>query len=183
MPALAYIQHPPASCFLFFQTEGLSFLFAAAYAAFQRVAVASELVEEELRHNEEFADKCGRFWRLTQQTANRAVEAAYVLLRARGAVSNATDAGAGAGTAAAPSTPLVPRGVVPRALRCVRAESRRNLRDWVVLKDSLRVGSFYGGVFRLLREENERRRRRRNRQRQRQRERRSWRTSYYRGFK
>ena len=118
------------------------------------MAVAAELVEEELRHNEEFAGKCGRFWRLSQQTASRASEAAYVLLRARGAAS--------------PPPPMVPRSVVPPLLRCLEAESRRDLRDWVVLQDSARVAAFYKGVFHLLKEENERRRRLRQQQRQRQ---------------
>ncbi len=131
---------------------GLDAFFSSAYSSFQRVAVALDLVESELRRNGEFAAKFGRFWRLAQQTANRAAEAAFVLLRSRRAQS---------------VPPMVPRSLVPRPLRCVAVESRRNLRDWVVLKDSLRVASFYSGALHLLRRENAARRRSRQRNRQR----------------
>ena len=110
----------------------------SAYAAFQRVAVALEVVTKDLRRNQEFALKYGRFWRLAQQAANRAVEATFVLLRAHGAsMELVTNADA-----------LIRRSSVPPRLRCVRMESRRNIRDWVILRNSLMLADFYHAMLR-----------------------------------
>ena len=109
-----------------------SSLFRAGYAALQRVAIALEQVTSDLRENGEFRQKLGRFWRLGEMTANRAVEAAYVTLRA----SN------GSG-----STPTVPRSVVPERISCLEQESRRDVRDWVILSDSMVIAHFYRRLF------------------------------------
>ena len=68
-------------------------------------------------------------------TANRAVEAAYVTLRA-------SDDGA----EAAVST-TVPRSIVPERMSCLDQESRRNIRDWVILNDSMMIANFYKRLF------------------------------------
>ena len=75
-------------------------LLLSSYSAFQRVAVALELVTRDLRAHQQFATKFGRFWRMAQQAANRAVEAAYVAL----------------GASVGPGR-LVPRAVVPPRMR------------------------------------------------------------------
>ena len=109
----------------------------SAYIAFQRVAVALEVVTRDLRRNEEFAFKYGRFWRLALQAANRAVEATFVLLRAHGAnLEQVTN-----------EATLIRRSSVPARLRCVRMASRRNIRDWVILRNSLTLADFYHGML------------------------------------
>ena len=109
---------------------GLPSLVQAGYAALQRVAVAFEQVTADLRANGEFRQKLGRFWRLGEMTANRAVEAAYVTLRA----SDGAEAAASA---------TVPRSIVPERISCLDQESRRNIRDWVILSDSMVIANFY----------------------------------------
>ena len=110
-----------------------SSLFQAGYAALQRVAIALELVTSDLRVNGEFRQKLGRFWRLGQMTANRAVEAAYVTLRA----CNGSDS----------TPPPVARSIVPERISCLEQESRRNVRDWVILSDSMVIANFYRRLF------------------------------------
>ena len=132
---------------------GLPSLVRAGYAALQRVAVAFELVNADLRANGEYRQKLGRFWRLGEMTANRAVEAAYVTLRA---------ANGGSGEAAA--APTVPRSIVPERISCLDQESRRNVRDWVILSDSMVIANFYRRLFHHAQRrlsQSERRRRRR----------------------
>ena len=68
-------------------------------------------------------------------TANRAVEAAYVTLRA-------SDDGAEAAASA-----TVPRSIVPERMSCLDQESRRNIRDWVILSDSMMIANFYKRLF------------------------------------
>ena len=41
-----------------------------------------------------------------------------------------------------PST-LLKRSLVPQRMRCMRQESRRNIRDWVIMRNSMLVTSFY----------------------------------------
>ena len=115
---------------------GLPSLVQAGYAALQRVAVAFEQVTADLRANGDFRQKLGRFWRLGEMTANRAVEAAYVTLRA-------SDDGAEAAAASA----TVPRSIVPERMSCLDQESRRNIRDWVILSDSMVMANFYKRLF------------------------------------
>ena len=111
-------------------------LLLAGYAAFQRVAIAFEQVTADLRANGEYRQKLGRFWRLGEMTANRAVEAAYVTLRAN--VREAT---------AALEAATVPRSIVPERISCLDQESRRNVRDWVILSDSMVIANFYRRLF------------------------------------
>ena len=114
---------------------GLPSLVQAGYAALQRVAVAFEQVTADLRANGDFRQKLGRFWRLGEMTANRAVEAAYVTLHA-----------SGDGAEAAAST-TVSRSIVPERMSCLDQESRRNIRDWVILSDSMMIANFYKRLF------------------------------------
>lgn len=111
------------------QGQGQHALFLSAYAAFQKLSIALELVTRDLRHNEEYVAKFGRFWRLAQLGANRVVEALYVHLRTRGLEPEAA--------------PLMKRSLVPERMRCLRQASRRDIRDWVIMRNSMLVTSFY----------------------------------------
>ena len=127
------------------------------------MAIAFEQVTADLRANGEYRRKLGRFWRLGEMTANRAVEAAYVTLRANveGVAAAAT---AAAALEAAEAT--VARSIVPERISCLDQESRRNVRDWVILSDSMVIANFYRRLFshaerRISLRSGERRRRRR----------------------
>ena len=110
----------------------------------------------DLRENGEYRQKLGRFWRLGEMTANRAVEAAYVTLRANN----------GGEAAAALEAATVTRSIVPERISCLDQESRRNVRDWIILSDSMVIANFYRRLFhhaqrRVNQRSGERRRRRR----------------------
>lgn len=107
--------------------------FLTAYSTFQKMSVGLELVTKDLQHNNEYPEKLGRFWRLAQLTSNRIVESVFVFLRSSG-VSVSGQA-------------RVARSVVPRRIRCLRQESRRDVRDWVILKSALAAANFYKKVF------------------------------------
>ena len=116
-------------------------MFQSAYAAYQTVAIALELVVRELRRNDQYNSKYGRFWRLAQRTANRAIEATYVTMQARNMRNIA-------------NLPLVSRNIVPRRVRCMTMESRRDVRDWVILRSSLEIADFYLRTFQLFVQQN-----------------------------
>ena len=122
------------------QSEGITSLFNSAYAAFQRIAVGAELVTEDLRQHGDFRQKLGRFWRLAGQAANRAIESVYVLMRATAGTN-------GGSTAQNPAGPVVFRSVVPQRIRCLSQESSRDVRDWLILRDSMVMANFYRGLF------------------------------------
>ena len=121
-------------CYSQFQTDSSTVI--AAYEAFQRVAIGLELVTRSLRSHRTFVQHYGRFWQLAQRTANRIVEAAYVSLIAQGI------------SVSVPNGKVLLRSIVPRRLRCTRLESRRNIRNWVILNDSLKIAKAYHQVFR-----------------------------------
>lgn len=103
----------------------------------QRVAVGLDLVVRDLVARREFHLKAGTGWRMARRAALGALEGLHGLLRALPG-----------GAAAAAAAGVFPRAGVPRPLRCLRDESRRDMRDFIILKNSIRLSRFHNCLLR-----------------------------------
>ena len=102
------------------------------------MAIGLEVVLRHLEQsNEAYADRTGNFWRLAFEAANRVVESLYVFIKSEGTVDLR-------------NLRRFKRSIVPANLACMTDnESFSNLRDWVILSDSMRIAKFYRQMFHL----------------------------------
>ena len=78
--------------------------------------------------------KQGNFWTLAYASANRVVEAIYILLRSK--------------SLHADRLPFISREIVPPRISCMRGgETQNNLRDWIILHDTLQILNFYQPLY------------------------------------
>jgi hypothetical protein len=101
----------------------------------QRVAIGLELVLRDLQTSadEDYVTKKGNFWRLASEAANRVIEATFVALRSRGHPAR--------------NLRVLHRGIVPVRVACITTESAKDLRDWVILSNSINIVNTYRPLF------------------------------------
>lgn len=107
----------------------------SAYNLFQRVAIGLELVKRDLETStsEEYVTKKGSYWKLAFEAANRVVEAVFLGLKSRG--HNAENLA------------VLKRDIVLPAAACATSEAMRDLRDWVILSNSIQIVQAYKQLF------------------------------------
>ncbi len=103
----------------------------------QRVAIALELVLRDLQvpgNDEKYVSHKGSFWKLAFEASNRVVEAVFAALQSRGAQPRRMR--------------LLPRSIIPTRAACgANSETARDLRDWVILSNSMTLTNFYKKLF------------------------------------
>jgi hypothetical protein len=106
--------------------QDFSEVLAAGYENFQLVAIALETVLNGVNATRvDYIRKMGNFWKVSYQAAIRVVEATYLTLKSDPMLEDLT------------LLPRVGRKDIPRRYRCVTDESRRDMRDWFILRDTL----------------------------------------------
>ena len=76
-----------------------------------------------------YATKNGNFWQLAYQQANRVIESTYVLLRNQDfPVENLS---------------ILARNTVPLNVVCMSSHAISDIRDWVILQDSMTMTNFF----------------------------------------
>ena len=98
------------------------------------MALGLEVVLKNLQHSPvDYATKNGNFWHLAYQQANRVIESTYLLLKNQNfSVEN---------------LPKVARNIVPLNVACISSQITSDMRDWVILHDSMTVTTFYVKMF------------------------------------
>ena len=125
--------------FFFFQRsrQGPKGVLVSGYNLIQKVALGLEVVVRNLQlSNSQYATKSGNFWQLSYQQSNRIVESLFILLKSL--------------NFPAENLPLVARSTVPPNVACMNEnpnEALSDLRDWVILHDSMSVIDFYLKMF------------------------------------
>lgn len=84
--------------------------------------------------NEAYATKSGNFWKLSYEQANRVIESIFITLKSQ--------------NFPAETLPKVARDTVPIRVGCMEAVATSDLRDWVILQDSMKLLDFYMEMFR-----------------------------------
>ena len=80
-----------------------------------------------------YATKNGNFWNLAYQQSNRVVESTYVLLKNQNfPVENLS---------------ILARNTVPLNVACMNSQAMSDIRDWVILQDSMAVTDFFVQLF------------------------------------
>lgn len=98
------------------------------------MALGLEVVLSNLKlSNEAYVTKKGSFWKLSYEQANRVVESIYITLKSQ--------------NFPAESLPKVARDVVPINVACIDAEATSDLRDWVILQDTIKLLEFFTALF------------------------------------
>ena len=105
-----------------------------AYALLQRMALGLEVVLSNLQtSNLAYATKNGNFWQLAYQQANRVIESTYIFLRNQDfPVENLS---------------ILARKTVPLNIACMSSHAISDIRDWVILHDSMTVTNFLVQLF------------------------------------
>ena len=105
-----------------------------AYALLQRMALGLEVVLSNLQtSNLAYATKNGNFWHLAYQQANRVTESAYILLKNQDfPVENLS---------------ILSRNTVPLNVACMSSQAMSDMRDWVILHDSMTLTNFFVQLF------------------------------------
>ncbi len=100
----------------------------------QRVALGLELVYRHLQsNNEAYATKYGNFWLLSYEQANRVVQDIFVTLKSQHFPVE--------------TLPLVPRDTIPLNVVCMDSVATSDIRDWVILQDTMKLVDFYMVIF------------------------------------
>ena len=107
----------------------------SSYVIFQRLSIGLEVVVKHLQSEpSQFVMKKGNFWTLAYASANRVVEAIYILLKSK--------------RLHADRLPFISREIVPLQVSCMQEdETRSDLRDWIILHDTLQVLNFYQPLY------------------------------------
>ena len=80
-----------------------------------------------------YATKNGNFWHLAYQQANRVTESAYILLKNQDfPVENLS---------------ILSRNTVPLNVACMSSQAMSDMRDWVILHDSMTLTNFFVQLF------------------------------------
>ena len=114
--------------------QGAKGVLISGYNLLQRMALGLEVVLRNLQSSPvDYATKNGNFWHLAYQQTNRAIESTYLLLKNQNfPVSN---------------LPILARSIVPLNVACMHSQAMSDLRDWVILHDSMTVTTFYVKMF------------------------------------
>ena len=106
----------------------------AAYALLQRMTLGLEVVFSNLQtSNLAYATKNGNFWKLAYQQTNRVIESTYIVLRNQDfPVEN---------------LPILARNTVPLNVACTSSHAISDMRDWVILHDSMTITNFFVQLF------------------------------------
>ena len=99
------------------------------------MSLGLEVVLRNLQSSPEaYVSQNGNFWHLAYQQANRVVESTYLLLKNQDfPVEN---------------LPTLARNIVPLNVACITSsQAMSNMRDWVILHDSMTVTNFYEEMF------------------------------------
>ena len=109
-----------------------------AYALLQRMSLGLEVVLSDLQtSNLAYATKNGNFWQLAYQQANRVIESTYVVLRNQNyPVENLS---------------IFARNTVPLNVACMKSHAISDIRDWVILQDSMIITNFFVQLFNIYR--------------------------------
>ena len=122
--------------FIFFQasTHGEKRFLKSSFVIFQRIAIAIEVVTQHLQLDSlQYTIKQGNFWSLTQEAANRVVQAIYILLKSKHSTHR---------------LPTLSREIVPLGIACMsNDETQINTRDWVILSNTMKMLTFYQSLF------------------------------------
>ena len=105
-----------------------------AYALLQRMALGLEVVLSNLQtSNLAYATKNGNFWQLAYQQGNRVIESTYIVLRNQDfPVENLS---------------ILVRNTVPLNVACMSSHAISDIRDWVILHDSMTMTNFLVQLF------------------------------------
>ena len=95
-----------------------------AYSLLQRMTLGLEVVLSNLQtSNLAYATKNGNFWQLAYQQANTVIESTYIVLRNQDfPVENLS---------------ILARNTVPLNVACMSSHAISDIRDWVILQDSM----------------------------------------------
>ena len=122
--------------FIFLQRsrQGAKGVLISGYNLLQRMALGLEVVLRNLQSSPvDYATKNGNFWHLAYQQTNRAIESTYLLLKNQNfPVAN---------------LPLLARNIVPLNVACMHSQAVSDLRDRVILHESMTVTTFYVKMF------------------------------------
>ena len=93
------------------------------------MALGLEVVLRNLQtSNLAYATKNGNFWQLAYQQANRVIESTYILLKNQDfPVENLS---------------ILSRNTVPLNVACMSSQAMSDMRDWVILHDSMLMTDF-----------------------------------------
>ena len=93
------------------------------------MALGLEVVLRNLQtSNLAYATKNGNFWQLAYQQANRVIESTYILLKNQDfPVENLS---------------ILSRNTVPLNVACIHSQAMTDMRDWVILHDSMSMTDF-----------------------------------------
>ena len=105
-----------------------------AYGLLQRMALGLEVVLSNLQtSNLAYATKNGNFWQLAYQQGNRVIEFTYIVLRNQDfPVENLS---------------ILARNTVPLNVACMGSHATSDIRDWVILHDSITMTNFFVQLF------------------------------------
>ena len=123
------------SYFLFQRSRhGAKGVLISAYNLLQRMSLGLEVVLRNLQtSNLAYATKNGNFWHLAYQQANRVTESAYILLKNQDfPVENLS---------------ILSRNTVPLNVACMSSQAMSDMRDWVILHDSMTLTNFFVQLF------------------------------------
>ena len=98
------------------------------------MALGLEVVLSNLQtSNLAYATKNGNFWQLVFQQANRVIESTYIVLRNQDfPLENLS---------------LLARNTVPLNVACMSSHAISDIRDWVILHDSMTITNFFVQLF------------------------------------
>lgn len=102
----------------------------SAYNLMQRVSIGLELVYKSLEMSDSaYVNNNGNFWKLTCEQSLRVIESIFLNLKIV--------------DFPAENLPILKREITPQNAVCINSESTRNLRDFVIMQDSLKIVEFY----------------------------------------
>ena len=108
-----------------------------AYNLLQKTAIGLEVVMcNQQRSNEEYVTKIGNFWKLAYEAANCAIKTVYVFIKSR--YHHLPH-----------DLQFFKRSIVPTNVACMTSVTYSDLRDWVILSDSMKITQFYINMFDL----------------------------------
>ena len=109
-------------------------LLIIAYSLLQRMTLGLEAVLSNLQtSNLAYATKNGNFWQLAYQQGNRVIESTYIVLRNQDfPVENLS---------------ILVRNTVPLNVACMSSHAISDVRDWVILHDSMTMTNCFVELF------------------------------------